>query len=94
MVLFPTETIAAPAVPSSGVVATSQTTTSASYTDLSTSGPAVTATVSGTSALVMLTANISNSTVGSNCFMGVDISGATTVAAADTRALTTGLSSS
>lgn len=74
-------------VPSANTVATSQTTTSTSYTDLATVGPTVTVTT-GTAALIILGCRISNS--GANLTsMSVDISSATTVAASDTRALQT-----
>ena len=62
-------------------VATSQTTTSTSYTDLATAGPAVTVTT-GTKALVFVYANLYNDTINHNSNMAVAISGATTVAAA------------
>ena len=67
----------------SATVATTQTTTSATYTDLATSGPAVTITT-GTKALVVVTAraNISVSG-GENCFFSYAVSGATTIAATD-----------
>jgi hypothetical protein len=77
-----------PSVPTTAVVATSQTTTSTSYTDLATSGPAVTATVSSSgSALIMLTAQLSNSNNNRTCWMGFAVSGATTVAAADAQSV-------
>lgn len=66
-------------------VATSQTETSTSYDDLSTPGPAVTVTT-GTSARVTVTARIKNSGVNLTR-MSFAISGATTVAADDTRSL-------
>jgi hypothetical protein len=70
-------------------VATSQTTTSATFTDLSTVGPAVTATigVSGT-ALVCPYVRASTSTTG-GAFMGFVVSGASTVAAASSFAVGT-----
>jgi hypothetical protein len=67
--------------PSSAVVATQQQTTSTSYTDLGTVGPAVTL-ETGAAAKVTVTA-ASNTTA----FMGFAISGATTRAATDTDAL-------
>ena len=63
-------------------VATSETTTSASYTDLTTAGPAVTVTT-GTRALVIITARLSNSTSPQSAFASFAVSGATTVAADD-----------
>ena len=65
-------------------VATKQSTTSTSFTDLTTPGPAVTVTT-GTKALVIVTAYI-NSTV--DQYMGFAVSGATTVAAATGYSLT------
>lgn len=70
--------------PDSAAVDTQQTTTSTSYTDLSTVGPAVTV-VTGTSALVTVCAQIKNSGADVS-YMGVAVSGASTVAAGDTRA--------
>ena len=67
-------------------VATEQTTTSTSYTDLATAGPAVTVTT-GTKALVIVSANLWNSGATQNTFMGFAVSGATTVAANDNFAL-------
>jgi len=67
-------------------VGAAETTTSGSYTNLTTSGPSVTVTT-GTTALVVLTTRVSNSSAGQSCFMGFDISGASTVAASDGRAL-------
>ena len=67
-------------------VATSQTTTSGTYTDLATAGPAVTITT-GTKALVVLTAQISNDAALGLASMGFAVSGATTLAAAQTTAL-------
>lgn len=71
---------------SGAVVATSQTTTSTSYTDLSTAGPAVTLTT-GTKAYVILTTYTFNNTSNSVSNMGFAVSGATTIAAADTACL-------
>ena len=77
------------AAPSSAIatVATSQTTTSSTYTDLSTSGPAVTFTT-GTKALVLITIDMSNSGgTGATSFASYAVSGATTISASDTVAL-------
>jgi hypothetical protein len=63
-------------------VATSQTTTSTSYTDLATAGPAVTVTT-GTKALVSISAAFVNSTT-NQAWFSFAVSGATTVAASDT----------
>lgn len=72
--------------PGSATVATSQTTTSTSYTDLATVGPAVTVTT-GTLALVMLKTAVENNTVNVGSFMGFGISGASSVAASDSFAI-------
>lgn len=66
----------------SAAVATDQTTTSTSYTDLATAGPAVTVTT-GTKALIAISAQTYCGTIGQNQFMAVAVSGATTLAAAD-----------
>lgn len=70
-------------------VATSQTTTSTSYTDLTTSGAAVTVTT-GTLALVIIHGKMENNTNAQWAAMGFAVSGATTIAAADTEALMVG----
>lgn len=71
-------------VPSQSTVATSETTVGTAFGDPTTPGPSVTVTT-GTRALVTVAAQISNS--GANtCLMGVDVSGATTIAANDVRA--------
>jgi hypothetical protein len=64
-------------------VATDQTTTSTSYVDLATAGPAVTVTT-GTKALVSIKASMANGAALTGQMMGVAVSGATTVAASDT----------
>ena len=69
-------------------VATSQSTTSSTMTDLTTAGPAVTLTT-GTKALVIITANIFNATAANYSYMGFAVSGATTVAAGTAQALWT-----
>ena len=66
-------------------VDTSQTTTSTTYTDLATAGPAVTVTT-GTKALVIIAANMSHSVVSGLVLMSVAVTGATTLAADDVRA--------
>lgn len=67
-------------------VTTSEATTSTTYTDLTTSGPAVTATIGPSGiALVIVSARMSNT--GSNTTaMSYAVSGASTVAAADVNA--------
>jgi hypothetical protein len=72
-------------------VATGQTTTSGTYTDLATAGPAVTLTT-GTKALVIISTELLNST-GSGVSASFAISGATTLAANDANRLTLGGSS-
>jgi hypothetical protein len=69
-------------------VATFQSTTSTSYTDLATSGPAVTVTT-GTKALVIVSARIMNNTNNNSlqAFMTYAVSSATTTAASDDVAL-------
>ena len=76
-------------VPLNGVVATSETTTSTTYTDLTTVGPAATVTVSssGLKALVTISAQLSNSNNNRLCLMAFDVTGATTVAASDAQAI-------
>jgi hypothetical protein len=71
---------------SSATVATSQTTTSGTYTDLTTAGPSVTVTTT-TKALVILTAYLTGSVGAEEYFMSFAVSGATTISAADTKAL-------
>ena len=73
------------AVPSAATVATSQTTNSATFTDLATAGPAVTVTT-GTSALVIISSMIQTPN-GNAVYAGFAVSGATTIAAATTSAL-------
>lgn len=70
----------------SNAVATSQTTTSTSYTDLATSGPAVTVNTN-TLALVIISANQDNNTAGQWVYMSFAVSGATTIAASDTNGM-------
>jgi hypothetical protein len=65
-------------------VATSQSTASASFTDLTTPGPAVTVTIGANGkAWVTFGARAHNDTVNGAAVAGVDISGANTIAAAD-----------
>lgn len=74
--------------PKAAVVATSQTTTSTTYADLSTTGPAVTI-LTGTSALVTVGGNLVPSGAGTFAIMSFAVSGASTVAAADATAAAT-----
>lgn len=69
-------------------VATGEATTSTSFTDLATPGPAVTVTT-GTKALVIVTGHSYNSASSNTNDMGFAVSGATTLAASDTRRLRT-----
>lgn len=75
-------------LPATNTVATSETTTSASYTDLATSGPAVTVTIgaSGT-AMVIITAKITAPGSTAITAMSFAVSGASTVSASDAKAL-------
>lgn len=78
------EDLNARTTPAQASVATSQTTTSLTYTDLAT---VVSVTiVTGTQAKVTVGCQASNSTAGSGALMSFAVSGATTVAAADNRA--------
>ena len=72
--------------PSSATVLTSQNTLSITYTDLATSGPAATVTVSSGSALVTVTGQSGSTATGFSCYMAFAVSGATTVAPSDTQA--------
>jgi hypothetical protein len=68
-------------------VATSQTTTSTTYTDLTTVGPSVTVTIPASgNALVTVTGSLTDSASAGQANMGFAISGASTQAATDTRA--------
>lgn len=71
---------------STASVAGSESTSSSSYTDLSTNGPAVTLTT-GTLVLVGVHCAMSSDTAGGVSFMSFAVSGATTAAAANTRAV-------
>lgn len=70
-------------VPDSALVATSQTTASLTYVDLTTVGPTVTHNTS-TRCMVSWSAIMSNNTAGSGARMGLALSGSTTSAASDT----------
>jgi hypothetical protein len=69
-------------VPQVATVATSENTTSTSYTNLTTPGPTVTVTT-GSMALVFVSAKIVQSTATASVFQSFAVSGATTVAADD-----------
>jgi hypothetical protein len=67
-------------------VDTGQSTTSTSFTDLATAGPAVTLTT-GTKALVIVQARVYNTSTGGYVSMGTTVSGATTLAATEEKSL-------
>lgn len=69
-------------IPVVASIATTENTTSTSFTDLATVGPTVT-TTTGPTALVLVTAQMSNNTTGVISRAGFDVSGATTLAAQD-----------
>lgn len=72
---------------STATVLTEQGTSSTSYTDLATAGPAVTVTT-GTKAMVIVTSWIDNAgDAGGSGYMGYAVSGATTIAATDDTAV-------
>lgn len=73
-------------VPTTASVVASESTTSASYTDLATAGPAVTVDT-GTAAIVLLTAGLSNTNSAATAYAGFAVSGATTTAASDVDAI-------
>lgn len=79
---------ASPAAPANDAayVATNETTSSSSFTDLSTAGPAVTV-ITGTKALVIVSAKLDNDTINGAAVMGFAVSSATTLAADISRAL-------
>lgn len=64
-----------------GVVTTSETTTNTSFVDLTTVGPAVNSITTGVNALVMITSELANNTVGAFSVAAYAVSGATTSAA-------------
>jgi hypothetical protein len=69
-------------------VATSQTTNSTTFVNLTTTGPTVTVNVSSAgTAVVTVTALEGASVAGDSCYMSFAVSGATTVAAADAQSL-------
>lgn len=70
----------------SSSVDASQTTLSTTFTDLGTVGPSVTVTT-GTQALVIIGASLINLTPDAFSIMSVAVSGATTIAASDTRSV-------
>lgn len=74
-------------VPSYASVATSQTTASTTFTDLATVGPTVGPLTTGASAIYIASSFIQNSVAGQGGYMGVAVSGASTIAADVLRAL-------
>ncbi len=77
---------ASPPASASAEVTTGQGTTSTSYTDLATSGAAVTLTT-GTKALVIISTTVSTTLIGYTGWASYAVSGATTIAAADKNSL-------
>jgi hypothetical protein len=73
-------------VPATAFVGNSHGTSSTSYTDLTSAGPAVTVTT-GTRALILYAARMSGSASTTNCHMSVAVSGASTAAASDNWAM-------
>lgn len=71
---------------SNNTIATGQTTTSTSYTDLATAGPTVSMTT-GTKALVFITAGVENNAGTRRAWMSFAVSGATSISASDTTSL-------
>lgn len=65
------------------VVSANETTTSATYVNLTTTGPSVTMTSSGTRALIWWSAHGFNNTANCGAISSIDVSGATTQAVAD-----------
>lgn len=68
-------------------IQTSETTTSTSYTDLATAGPDLVTLSTGTTALILITAYMANSTAGAKCYAAVDVSGATSSSPSDQRSI-------
>ena len=66
--------------PNSAAVATSETTSTTSYTDLATTGPQVTITT-GTIALIYVGCHMSNSTIGAASYMSYGVTSATSITA-------------
>ena len=79
-------TISAAPTTAVATVATSEATTSETYTNLTTSGPAVTVTT-GTKVLVIVTSRLQGDASGTQQYVDFAISGATTRSASDTTAL-------
>jgi hypothetical protein len=74
--------------PTGAVVATSESTLSNTYADLTTAGPATTVTITSVgTALVIVTSGIATGTPTDTCYMSFAVSGANTAAASDTKSL-------
>ena len=73
-------------IPTAATVATSQSTSSTSYTNLATVGPTVTVTT-GTQAVALFHASIASDTTNSSAIASVAVSGSSSVAANDAYAL-------
>lgn len=73
--------------PQYAAVDTAETTASTSFVNLATSGPAITVTT-GSRALVIIGAGVSNNTIDTFCIMGVTISGASSITASDAKSFT------
>lgn len=71
---------------SENTVLTEQSTTSTTYTNLTTTGPAVTVTT-GTFAIVSISALAYHGTANAQCWMSFEVTGASSVAASDDRAI-------
>lgn len=72
--------------PTAASVTTSQTTASTSYTNLTTTGPAVTVDT-GAAAIVVINALTSNDTATAQSFAAYEVSGASSITGADSKAL-------
>lgn len=77
-----------PATIQAGTPGVDETTTSTTFTSTlsASTGPAVTVTT-GTNALVVVTSQLSNDTLNQNSYVGYAVSGATTIASGDDKAL-------
>lgn len=75
-------------VPATARVETSQSTSSSTYTNLATVGPAITVTT-GTIAIVSFAAHMQNNLSDNACIASVQVSGASSVAASDNWAIVT-----
>lgn len=73
-------------IPSSAIVATSETSVSVAYADIATVGPTVSK-LTGTNALVIVSCFLFNSGAGNVSSMSFTVSGATTLSAVDAQAL-------